>query len=72
MYLTGFNAESEADEQVGTPGGRANSCMERLLRDEKRRKEAKLQMQQKKEMELSRDDANNTFKPTIKTTKKSA
>lgn len=31
-----------------------------------------MQMLQKKEMEQSRDIANNTFKPAIKTTKKTA
>lgn len=45
MYLTGGNNESGYDEQIGSPKtARANSCMERLLRDEQRRKEARFQM----------------------------
>jgi hypothetical protein len=45
VYLAGFNQETDGEDQIGTPrsgAARANSCMERLLRDEKRRKEAKI------------------------------
>lgn len=58
---------------MGTPRSstaRASSCMERLLRDEQRRKEARLQMELKKEMEKSKADAGNTFKPQITGSKK--
>lgn len=45
MYLTGAQNESGFEDQAGSPKNgtaRANSCMERLLRDEQRRKEARM------------------------------
>jgi len=45
--------------------------MERLLRDEERRRESRAQMLQKKALEESAGDANDTFRPTLITNKKS-